>query len=72
MQPRPIPPDAQVCTPICNGCSIKLLDNLDLQLTGWQERLAAGDGPTLAGLSRLAGISRKVCRALARNGLIAA
>ena len=51
-------PQAQVCTGLCNGCSVKLLDYLDTQLCDWEERLAAGERPGLADLSRFGGTSR--------------
>jgi hypothetical protein len=63
-------PQAQVCTGLCNGCSVKLLDYLDTQLCNWEVRLAAGERPGLADLSRLGSTSRKVYRALAANGLV--
>ena len=64
-------PEAQVCTGLCTGCSVKLLDYLDRQLSEWETRIAAGERPSLADLSRLGGASRKVYRALAANGLVA-
>jgi hypothetical protein len=63
-------PRARVCTGLCNGCSVKLLDYLDTQLSDWEARLAAGERPGLADLSRLGGTSRKAYRALAANGLV--
>jgi hypothetical protein len=65
-------PEAQVCTGLCTGCSVKLLDYLDRQFSEWETRIAAGERPSLADLSRLlGGASRKVYRALAANGLVA-
>ena len=60
-----------VTTGLCTGCSVKLLDYLDRQLSEWETRIAAGERPSLADLSRLGGASRKVYRALAANGLVA-
>jgi len=62
-------PEAQVCTGLCTGCSVKLLDYLDAQLSDWETRLVAGERPSLADLSRLGRTCRKVNRALAANGL---
>jgi hypothetical protein len=63
-------PEAQVCTGVCDGCSVKLLEYLDTQLSDWEARLDAGERPGLAELSRLARTSRKVYAVLARNGLV--
>lgn len=63
-------PEARTCTGLCTGCSVKLLDYLDAQLSDWEARLGAGEQPSLADLSRLGTTSRKVYRALAANGLV--
>lgn len=63
-------PASQVCTGECNGCALKLLEYLDAELSGWEQRLAAGETPHFGDLSRLAKISRKVHTALERNGLL--
>lgn len=63
-------PEAQVCTGVCDGCSVKLLEYLDTLLCDWEARLDAGERPGLAELSRLARTSRKVYGVLERNGLV--
>lgn len=65
-------PDAQVCSGICDGCSLKLIEYLDDRLRDWEARLDAGERPGLKELSRLARTSRKVHAALARNGVVSA
>lgn len=63
-------PAAYVCTDNCNGCSQKLLEFLDLELLDWQRRLDAGEQPHLVDVERMAKMSRKIYRVMARNGLV--
>jgi hypothetical protein len=60
----------QFCTDQCRGCSIKLLDYMQSELEAWEQRLAAGEKPGLADLSRLEKKGRKVCRTLRENQLL--
>ena len=64
-------PRARICSGDCQGCSLKLLDYLDAELSGWEQRLAAGETPNFGDLSGLAKTSRKVHGRLERNGLVA-
>lgn len=61
-----------LCSGICNGCSKKLLDYLDMELCDWQQRLDSGDRPLLGDIQKLAKTCRKIHRVLQRNGLVAA
>lgn len=63
-------PRAQVCGDDCRGCSIKLLAFLETELDGWESRLAAGERPGLADLSKLIRTTRKVGRVLENAGLM--
>ncbi len=63
-------PQAQVCQGPCEGCSMKLLDYLDSELSGWEQRLDQGERPGLAELSQLARTARRVHRVLQKNGLL--
>ena len=63
-------PESRVCDGPCLGCSLKLLDYLESELEAWEQRLEQGEKPGLAELSRLAKTSRKVHRALLKNGLL--
>jgi hypothetical protein len=65
-------PASRACAGECQGCSLKLLEYLDGELCGWEQRLEIGDTPNLGDLSRLAKASRKVYNALEKNGLLAA
>lgn len=62
-------PAAQVCDGECRGCSLKVLEFLASELDTWDARLAAGERPGLAELSRLMRTGRKVARVLERAGL---
>lgn len=64
-------PAAQICSGECQVCALKLLEFLDGELCGWEQRLERGDTPNFRDLSRLASISRKVDAALRKNGLVA-
>ncbi|WP_296805183.1 hypothetical protein [Thiocapsa sp.] len=59
---------ARACSGDCSGCSQKLLDYLEGELAAWEQRLAEGERPSLADLSRLAKTARKIHRVLVRNG----
>lgn len=63
-------PEAYVCDGICKGCSLKLLDYLDLELMDWEDRLNNGEIPGLNDIQRLAKSSLKIHRVLDRNGLL--
>jgi hypothetical protein len=63
-------PEAQVCNGPCQGCSLKLLGFLENELDAWETRLAQGERPGLADLSRLMRTSHKVGRVLQRAGLM--
>jgi glutathione S-transferase len=60
----------RACVGDCTGCSQKLLDYLEGELAAWDQRLAEGDRPSLADLSRLAKTGRKIHRVLVRNGIL--
>jgi hypothetical protein len=64
-------PAAQICRGPCQACAVKLLACLDDELDAWEGRIAAGERPGLAELSRLLRTLRKVGRALAADGLMA-
>jgi hypothetical protein len=62
-------PEAELCADECRSCSVKLLEFLAAELDDWEARLDAGETPGLAELSRLSRTSRKVYKALEKNGL---
>ena len=64
-------PEAYVCSDNCNGCSMKLLEFLDMEVLDWERRLTAGERPNFGDIRRLANMGRKIHRVLDKNGLIA-
>ncbi len=63
-------PEQYLCQGECKGCSLKLLDYLDTELTDWENRLSNGEVPGLGDVQRIAKTSKKIYRVLARNGLV--
>ena len=63
-------PEAYICDGVCRGCSLKLLDYLDLELMDWENRLDKGETPDLQDIQRMAKTSLKIHRVLVRNGLL--
>jgi hypothetical protein len=63
-------PEAYVCSDDCNGCSMKLLEYLDMELIEWERRLDAGDRPNFGDINRLAKMAKKIYRVLDKNGLV--
>ena len=63
-------PQGHVCADECKGCSLKLLDYLDLELIDWENRLQQGDVPGLGDIQRVAKISRRIYKVLDRNGVL--
>ncbi len=63
-------PGSRDCRDDCRVCAPKLLDFLESELEGWEQRLAAGERPDFGDLNRLARSARRVHRALAREGLL--
>ena len=61
---------ARLCSDDCQICSLKLLDYLEQELEGWQQRLAQGDHPDFGDLTRLAESARRIHRALEESGLL--
>ncbi|HFD87830.1 MAG TPA: hypothetical protein ENJ35_09170 [Gammaproteobacteria bacterium] len=59
-----------LCAPSCSGCSIKLLEHIDMELSDWKRRLDEGDIPTFGDLQQLAKTAKKVYAVLDRNGVV--
>ncbi len=65
-------PGSYLCVDNCKGCSIKLLEFLDAELTGWEQRLEEGETPGLGDIQHIAKLSRKIYKVLDNNGVIPA
>ena len=59
-----------MCADECKGCSVKLLEFLDLELMDWEHRLDQGEVPSLGDVQRMAKISRKIYKVLDKNGVL--
>ncbi len=64
-------PKEKLCEGGCNrGCSLKLLEYMDMELSDWQQRLDAGEIPNFTDIQRLGKIAQRTHRALVANGLL--
>jgi len=54
----------------CQGCSMKLLEYLSIELQNWQQRLDDGETPNFGDLARLEKTGKTIHKTLKRNGLI--
>jgi len=66
-------PDAVICADdsSCQGCSMKLLEYLSIELDDWQHKLDEGEVPNFGDLARLGKTSKKIYNTLKKNGLVA-
>ena len=62
-------PVTDICVDDCYGCPKKLLEYLDMELDDWVQRLDSGDIPNFGDLNTLAKRSKKITKALQRNGI---
>ncbi len=62
-------PVADICVDDCYGCPKKLLEYLDMELDNWTQRLDDGDIPNFGDLNTLAKRSKKIAKALQKNGV---
>lgn len=67
--PLELSPD-DVCFDECKNCSIKLIEYIAMELENWEDRLDGGEIPNFGELNKLARTSKKIYRALQKNGLI--
>lgn len=63
-------PRGYVCADECKGCSMKLLEFLDMELMDWEDRLQQGEVPGLGDIQRMAKISRRIHKVLDKNGVL--
>ncbi|SMF22800.1 hypothetical protein SAMN02745866_01445 [Alteromonadaceae bacterium Bs31] len=63
--------DILLCRRVCIGCPKKLIQYLRREVEDWEWALAQGDQPSLGDISSLAKTSRKIYKALEKNGLVA-
>ena len=63
-------PDTWICKGTCHGCSLKLLEYLDMELEDIEHRLDGGDVPNFGDLNKLVKTAKKIYIALYNNGLV--
>ncbi len=62
--------EAQLCADSCQGCSMKLLEFLEMELDDWERKLLQGVQPRFGDIHRMGKICKKVYMVLKKNGLI--
>jgi hypothetical protein len=58
------------CPDSCRGCSVKLIDFLEVEIKDWEFRLVNNETPNFKDLDKLAKTAKKIHRVLINNGLI--
>ncbi|MCK5001549.1 MAG: hypothetical protein KAS57_00885 [Gammaproteobacteria bacterium] len=62
--------EAQLCADSCNGCSLKLLEFLDMELQDWEQKLQDGVVPSFGDVHKMGKTCKKIYMVLKKNGLI--
>lgn len=63
--------EQELCAQTCShGCSIKLLEYIDMEINEWEQRLDKGEIPTLGDIQKLSRSSLKIYRVLQQNKLV--
>ncbi len=63
-------PETEICSGKCIGCPKKVLEHLSTEIDYYQAQLDNNETPLLGDVSRLALLSKKAYRNLARNHLV--
>ena len=58
------------CPDNCRGCSVKLIDFLEVEIVDWEYRLENNEAPNFEDLDKLAKTAKKIHRVLISNNLI--
>lgn len=63
--------EQELCGDTCSyGCSLKLLEFIELEITEWEQRLDNGDIPDFRDIRKLSKSSTQVYKALIKNNLV--
>ena len=62
--------EAQLCADSCNGCSLKLLEFLDMELLDWEQKLQDGVEPSFGDIHKMGKTCKKIYMILKKNGLV--
>ena len=64
------PGKTDTCLDSCRGCSVKLIDFLEVEIVDWEYRLENNEAPNFEDLDKLAKTAKKIHRVLINNGVI--
>ena len=59
-----------VCSDLCSGCSLKLVEFLSSEIEQWEYKLAQGSVPSFGDINKLAKNAKKIKVVLKKNNLI--
>ncbi|MDD5393171.1 MAG: hypothetical protein PHE17_09150 [Thiothrix sp.] len=63
--------EQELCAETCShGCSMKLLEYMDMEITEWEQRLDNGEVPNLGDIQKLSKSSTKIYQTLEKNQLV--
>jgi hypothetical protein len=63
--------EQQLCAETCShGCSMKLLEYMDMEITAWEQRLDNGEIPNFDDIQKLSKSGMKIYRILEKNPLV--
>lgn len=63
--------EEELCAETCSyGCSLKLLEYIDQEITDWEQRLDEGEIPNFGDIEKLSKSSRKIYKVLEKNNLV--
>lgn len=64
--------EAQLCadSESCNGCSLKLLEFLEMELQDWEQKLQEGVQPSFGDVHKMGKTCKKIYMVLRKNGLV--
>ncbi|MCW8830893.1 MAG: hypothetical protein OQK32_05140 [Gammaproteobacteria bacterium] len=64
--------EAQLCADSvsCNGCSLKLLEFLEMELQDWEQKLQDGVQPSFGDIHKMGKTCKKIYMVLRKNGLV--
>jgi hypothetical protein len=64
------PGKTDACTDCCKGCSVKLIDFLEVEIEDLEYRLVNDEAPNFKDINKLAKTAKKIYRVLINNDLI--
>lgn len=63
--------EEELCADTCShGCSLKLLEYIDQEITDWEQRLDQSEIPNFGDIQKLSKSSQKVYKVLQKNDLL--